>query len=450
MLETCQDSNGRSNAICHATYTVHSLPITHLTESCDTCYLRLCGKVCVMACRSAASVASSQGSPGSNAADTPHLDDYIGRHGSPQRMTSGGSLYTQDQGQDHSVSDAVERNSYQLSQQRSGLWGVESNPSRQPSIVARASSPPRRQQSQSSQLSGILRSASEESSKLRLDQGADPREDTRVDARAEPRVQSGHVRKSPTRAPSRLRESTTEEAEVQYAAPRRDAHQSPARDSSVEEEDRHQRPHEQNPRTSSRAAYGDDEEEQDERQTRRRHSPRGSQPGSQQKLKGSRPHQFHHTAEEYFSRARVREALSPHKGSPHTRPYPTRARILFLHDNCTLADEQEHDQEGGNSQRQHARHLGQGGAQVTHLHLEFFVFTAFSACIHDGQTSTERGCGIAWMHRVVALVVLLINTAEFGSHCHFSHLILRASLSSNAFHSIAISSYPKAHKLRCS
>ena len=313
-----------------------------------------------MACRSATSVASSQGSPGSNAADTPHLDDYIGRHASPQRMTSGGSLYTQDQGRSCGTTDAVERDSRQLSQQTSGLWGVESNPSRQPSIAARAPSPPPRQQSQSSQRSETLRSRSEESSKFRSDLGADPREDTRADARIEPRVQSGHVCKSPTRAPSRLRESTTEEAEVQYAAPSRHAHQSPARDSSAEEDDQPQRHHRQNPKTSCRAADADDDADGHQR----RHSPRGSQPGSRQNLKGSHPHQFHHTAEEYFSRARVREALSPRKGSSHTRQYPTRARILDLHDKYALADEQEDDQEGHVSQRHHARNSGQRGAQV--------------------------------------------------------------------------------------
>ena len=321
---------------------------------------------CVVFCRAASSVASSQGSPGSNAAEAAQLDDYAGRHASPQRIASGRSVITQ--GQDHDISYASGHDSPQLTQQKSGLWGVESTPGSQPSVVARASSPPQRQTSQSSQRSGILRTGSGGSSKYKAESDADSRVEPMVEPRVESRVPSGRAHKSPVRAPSRLRESTTEEAEVHYAHPPRKAHQS-SRDSSAEEEeeDLHQKPYKQKPRALVSVTSTDEEE--DEQQTpRHRHSPRVSQ-ASRQKPKGTttQPHQHYHTAEEYFSRARVREALSPRRQPAHTSQYPAKARVLDLHDNCTLADEQQDDLCCGAYPSQHARDSGRSCAQVCGL-----------------------------------------------------------------------------------
>lgn len=301
-------------------------------------------------CRAASSVASSQGSLNNNAGEAPHLDDYQGRHASPQRMTSGGSVITV--GQDHAIPQAAERDPPQLTHQKSGLWGVESNPSRQSSVGARASSPPQRRQYQSSQCSGILRTGSGRSSR------AEYRAESTVGSRVEPRASPSRGQKSPARAPSRLRESTTEEAEVRYAPPSSNGRQS-LLDSSAEEEeeDSHQKPYKQKHRVSVSGTHVAD----DEGQQSLRRSPRVLQ-ASPQKPNGTitQPHPHYHSAEEYFSRARVREALSPGRGPSHNLQYPAKARILDLHDECTLADEQEDDLRCGADPRD----SGQGSAQV--------------------------------------------------------------------------------------
>ena len=283
-------------------------------------------------------------------------------------MTSGGSVISH--GQDHDIPYAPEHDSHQLPRQKSGLWGMESNPSRQPSIAARASSPPQRQKSQSSQLSGILRTGSGASSKYRaeshvdseVESGVEPRAGSKVEPRVEPRIPERHVHKSPVRAPSRLRESSTEEADVQYAPQPRNTHQS-SRDSSAEEEEEHL--HQKPFKHKLRAEVTTDDEEQT---LRHRHSPRASH-SPRQKLKGTttQPHQHYHTAEDYFSRARVREALSPRRQPAHHRQYPAKARVLDLHDNCAVADEEEDDLCCGASASQRARDSGQDCAQACGL-----------------------------------------------------------------------------------
>ena len=302
-------------------------------------------------CRAASSIAASRGSPGSNAGEAPQLDDYIGRHASPPRVASGTSVVSQ--GQDHATSYAPEHDSPQLPRQKSGLWGVESNPSRQPPIAARAASPPQRQQSHSSQFSGILRTDSGASSKHRAKSDVD----SRVEPRVGSRVSERQMHKAPVRAPSRLRDSSTEEAEVHYAPPSRNAHQS-SQDSSAEEEEEkvHQKPCKQN----FCAEISTDEEV-----PRHRHSPRAPH-ATRHKSKGTTKqlHQYYHTAEEYFSRARVQEALSPHRQPAHHRRYPAKARVLDLHDNCQLADEQEDALCCGANPSQQAGDLGQGSAEV--------------------------------------------------------------------------------------
>lgn len=265
-------------------------------------------------------------------------------------MTSGGSVITI--AQDHDISQPPQLDSPQLTHQKSGLWGFESNPSRQPSIGARASSPSQRRQSQSS---GILRTGSGASSKYR--------DEPHVDSRVEPRASAGLGHKSPVRAPSRLRESTTEEAEVHCAPPPPDGRQS-FRESSAEEEegDLRQKPYKQKHRVSVSGTSVAKEEEDEQQSQRQRPSPNRVLQTSRQKPKGTttQPHQYYHSAEEYFSRARVREALSPGKGPSHTPQYPAKARILDLHDECTLADEQE----DGHLGRADPRDSGQGCAQV--------------------------------------------------------------------------------------
>lgn len=234
---------------------------------------------------------------------------------------------------------------------------MESNSSRQRSSAARASSPPQRQKSQSSQLSGILRTGSGVSSKHRAESD--------VDSQAEPQLEPRtRVHKFPARAPSRLRDSSTEEAELQYAPPAKNAHQSP-QDSSTEEgeENLHQKTYKQKVHAASSA---DDDEEDEQRTLRHRHSARGSPHAPGQNLKGTtpQPHQHYHTAEEYFSRARVREALSPRRQPAPSGQYPAKARILDLHDNCTMADEQEDELRYGFNPSQRARDSGQDCAQV--------------------------------------------------------------------------------------
>lgn len=307
-------------------------------------------------CRAASSVTSSQSSPGSNAAEAPQLDDYIGRHASPQRRKSGVSVTAQ--GQDHGGLCAPQSDSTQQPRQKSGLWGVESNPTRQPSSAARASLPPQRQKSQSSQLSGILRTASGVSSEHRAESDVH----SQVEPQVGPRTR---MHKSPGRAPSRLRDSSTEEAELQYAPPAKNAHQSSG-DSSAEEREEllHQKAYKQKTRAASSADDGDEEDEQETLQ--HRHSTRGSPGAPGQKLRGTtrQPHQHYHTAEEYFSRAKVREALSPRRQPAPSGQYPAKARILDLHDNCTLADEQEDDLRCGFSPSQRAGDSGQDCAQA--------------------------------------------------------------------------------------
>lgn len=266
------------------------------------------------------------------------------------------------QAQDHDIPNAPENDSPQLPRQKSGLWGVESNPSRQASIAAKASSPPQPQKSQSSQPSGILKTGSG-ASEHRTNSDVGCTVESRVEPRVVSRVPEHHMHKSPVRAPSRLRESSTEEAEVCYAPSSRNAHQS-SRDSSAEEEeeDHHQKPYKQEPR----AEVTTDEEEQ--RTLQHRHSPRAAH-APRQKPNGTttQPHQHYHTAEEYFSRARVQEALSPRRQPSHNRQYPAKARILNLHDNCTLADEQEDDLYCKVNASQRARDSGQDRAQVCGL-----------------------------------------------------------------------------------
>lgn len=261
------------------------------------------------------------------------------------------------QGQEHEGACAPESDSPQLPRQKSGLWGVESNPSCQPSIAARASSPPQRQKSQSSQLSGILRTGSGVSSKYRAESDVD----SQAELQLEPRTR---IHKSPARAPSRLRDSSTKEAELRYAPPAKNAHQFAA-DSSAEEgeEKSHQKPYKQKTRAVSSV---DDDEEDEQKTPRNRHSARGSPGAAGQKPKGTtkQPHQHYHTAEEYFSRARVREALSPRRQPAPCGQYPAKARILDLHDNCTLADEQEDDLRCEFNSSPRARDSGQGCAQV--------------------------------------------------------------------------------------
>ncbi len=312
-----------------------------------------------MRCRSGVSVSSSQGNPASNAAEEPQLDDYLGRHASPRRTASAGTALSQGK----RVSDAQELDSAQLSHQKSGLWGVESNPSRQPSVSVRADSPPRRQKSANLELrsspgrqrSGILRTGSSRSSLRGHESNSLP------------------AHKSPSRAPSRLRDSSTD-AEVHYAAEMR--HQSPIREGSSNEEEHRltSRRH----KARSAATESSSEEEEDARQ-HQRHSPRGSQASRRhdslhqrqsprdshpsRQHKATEPPQWpHRTAEKYMSRARVQEALSPRRRQSPTQPYAAKARILDLHDNCTLADE-EQDQLNGD-RHHHARDDRQGGAQV--------------------------------------------------------------------------------------
>ncbi|KAL0038714.1 hypothetical protein WJX79_004605 [Trebouxia sp. C0005] len=260
--------------------------------------------------RSGVSVSSSQGNPASNAAEEPQLDDYLGRHASPRRTASGGTALSQGE----QFTDAQELDSAQLSHQKSGLWGVESNPSRQPSVSVRADSPPRRQKSGTLELrsspgrqrSGILRTGSSGSS-LRGHES-----------------HSLHAHKVPSRAPSRLRDSSTD-VEVQYAA-----------------EFRHQLP--------SRREGSSTEEEHRGLHTSRQH--KATEP----------PHSQYRTAEKYMSRAKVQEALSPQRRHSPTQHHAAKARILDLHNNCTLAAE-EQDQLSGD-RHHHARDSGQGGAQV--------------------------------------------------------------------------------------
>ena len=312
-----------------------------------------------MRCRSGVSVSSSQGNPASNAAEEPQLDDYLGRHASPRRTASGGTALSQGE----QFTDAQELESAQLSHQKSGLWGVESNPSRQPSVSVRADSPPRRQKSGTLELrsspgrqrSGILRTGSSGSS-LRGHES-----------------HSLHAHKVPSRAPSRLRDSSTD-VEVQYAAEFR--HQLPSRreGSSTEEEHRStSRRH-----TAQSAARESSSEEEDARRPQRhgpqgsqasrkhdsldqRHSPRGLHTSRQHKATEP-PHSQYRTAEKYMSRAKVQEALSPQRRHSPTQHHAAKARILDLHNNCTLAAE-EQDQLSGD-RHHHARDSGQGGAQV--------------------------------------------------------------------------------------
>lgn len=312
-----------------------------------------------MRCRSGVSVSSSHGNPASNAAEEPQLDDYLGRHASPCRTASAGTALSQGQ----RFSDAQELDSAQLSHQRSGLWGVESNPSRQPSVSVRADAPPRRQKSGTLELgsspgrqrSGILRTGSSGSS-LRGHES-----------------NSLHVHKSPSRAPSRLRDSGTD-AEVHYTAEMR--HQLPTRreGSSTEEEHRStSRRHKAQP-----AARESSSEEEDARR-HQKHSPQGSQASRKHDSLDQRqsprdlhtswqhkatepPQRQYRTAEKYMRRARVQEALSPRRRPSPTQHYAAKARILDLRDNCTLADE-EQDQLNGD-RHHHARDSRQGGAQV--------------------------------------------------------------------------------------
>lgn len=310
--------------------------------------------------RSGVSVSSSQGNPASNAAEEPQLDDYLGRHASPRRTASAGTALSQGE----RFSDAQELDSAQLSHQKSGLWGVESNPSRQPSVSVRADSPPRRQKSgtldvRSSpghQRSGILRTGSSGSS-LRGHES-----------------NSLHAHKSPGRAPSRLRDSSTD-AEVHYAAEMR--HQLPTRrEGSSTEEEHRSTSHRHKAQSAARESSSSEEENARRHQ---RHSPRGSQASrkhdsldqrqsprdshTSRQHKATEPPQWQcRTAEKYMSRARVQEALSPRRQQSPTQPYAAKARILDLRDNCTLADE-EQDQLNGD-RHHHARDNKQGGAQV--------------------------------------------------------------------------------------
>jgi len=329
----------------------------------------------IMRCRSGVSVSSSQGNPASNAAEEPQLDDYLGRHASPRRTASAGTALSQGE----RVSDAQELDSAQLSHQKSGLWGVESNPSRQPSVSVRADSPPHRQKSGTLELrsspgrqrSGILRTGSSKSS-LR-----------------EYESKSLHAHKSPSRAPSRLRDSSTD-AEVHYAAEMH--HQLPSRREGSSTEEEHRLTSHWHKARSARESSSEEEEEEGARR-HQRHSPRGSQasrkhdsldqrhsprdPHTSRQHKATEPPQWQHqTAEKYMSRARVQEALSPRRRQSPTQPYAAKARILDLHDNCTLADE-EQDQLNGD-RHHHARDGRQGGAQVINsvfsLHAAMLVY----------------------------------------------------------------------------
>lgn len=327
----------------------------------------------MLCCRSGASVTSSQGSPGSNAAEAPQLDDYMGRHASSSRTASAGTALSPK----HQYSGAQEPASAELSHQRLGLWVGESNPSRQSSID-RAKSPPRRQRSESSglgsspqrQKSGILRTGSSGSS-LR------GQED-----------HSAHAHKSPTRGPSRLRDSSTD-AEVHYAAVGRK--QSPVRESSTEEEAcPHSRVH--MPRSVARESSAEEEEER----VGHRHSPRDRHGLRQAAVKVTQvqpQHQHYHTAEKYLSRAGVREALSPRRQPSHTHGYAAKARTLDLQDNCTLADEEQDQVHSRGSPRQHhARDSGQGGAQVSvSTHTAFTAF-AHKVVMHSISVNILRNC----------------------------------------------------------
>jgi len=323
------------------------------------------------------SVSSSQGKPASNAAEEPQLDDYLGRHASPRRTASAGTALSQGE----RFSDAQELDSAQLSHQKSGLWGVESNPSRQPSVSVRADSPPRRQKSGTLELrpspgrqrSGILRTGSSRSS-LRGHES-----------------NSLHAHKSPSRAPSRLRDSSTD-AEVHYAAEMR--HQLPTRreGSSTEEEHRStSRRH----KARSAARESSSEEEEDARR-HQRHSPRGSQASrkhdsldqrqsprdshTSRQHKATEPPQWQYrTAEKYMSRARVQEALSPRRRQSPTQAYAAKARILALRDNCTLADEEQAQLNG--DRHHHSRDSRQGGAQVMNSVMPSLRATLLSYCL---------------------------------------------------------------------
>ena len=271
----------------------------------------------------------------------------MGRHASPRRTASAGAALAPE---DRYLQNALQLDSSQLTHQRSGLWGVESNPSRQESVIARAESPPRRQKSDNlgpgsspqRQKSGILRTASSGSS-LRGQES-----------------HSGHAHKSPARAPSRLKDSSTE-AEVHYASAGRN--QSPVRESSAEEEEQ-QRLRRQPARSLVKESSTDTGDEQSDHRRSPRDLPK-SQHSNATQPQLLPQHQHYHTAEKYMSRARVREALSPRRKLSHTQHYAAKARILDLHDNCTLADEQQNEPHSSCSPRRHpARQTGQGGAQV--------------------------------------------------------------------------------------
>ena len=350
------------------------------------------------------SVSSSQGNPADNTARPAQLDDYVGRHASPPKAAaSDTALSPVDRYLDHALQldsdhpshsrpDQLTQNrtdllsqskSDQLSQQPLGLWGVESSsPSRQQSVVARAELPPQRQKSSISLKSEPAQSG------FRLAQPESLSSSLRVPHHDN---YAGRLHKSPARAPSRLRGVSTE-AEVYCNA---DDSAAPSQESSVEE----LRTHSQQQRSEDCAdeteakqvgrrrgklsshAHDSSSSDGDHRHntaTARRGADHKHSPSKAAALQQNSAQCFQHnsaghasvasqqrySADRYFSKAKVREALSPHKPT-HSQQYTARARVLDLHDNCGPTEEASEERGNRSSPRAHqARAAGQNGAQV--------------------------------------------------------------------------------------
>ena len=349
-------------------------------------------------------MSSSQGSPAYNTAKPAQLDDYMGRHASPAKpAASDTALSPVDRYLDHALqldSDHLSHSrpaqltqnridslsqpkSDQLSQQPLGLWGVEStSPSRQQSVIARAELPPQRQKSSISLKSEPAQSG------FRLAQPESLSSSLRVSHHDN---YAGRLHKSPARAPSRLRGVSTE-AEVYCAA---DDSAVPSQESSAEElrshsrqqrsdncadEEEAQQVERRRGKTGSRSqdSSSSDSDHRHKAATARRVADHKHSPSKAAALQQNSAQSFQHnsaghasgesqqrySADRYFSKARVREALSPRKPT-HSQAYTARARVLDLHDNCGPAEDLSEEMGSRSSPRAHqARAAGQNGAQV--------------------------------------------------------------------------------------
>lgn len=350
-------------------------------QLCKRDSLNVCVR-CSFLChhRSGMSVCSSEGSP---PRQSRNLEDYQGRHSSslPQRTASAGAANMRDETQNsqHGASDTdctdtqQDAQHAQRSQRQSSLWGAESFGGRPLSktVTMQSQGSARRRTDASmdpkqAAAPGLARSKSSSEQQLVQVGQARPRRQQSAVSWTEAQLQASHqaptakARSPVSRHPSRLQQcgsATLSEGQPQDASARSARDMSTSDDSSTDQEqvqhnNRHQHRHQQQAVQPMQSVGA-------------RAFPRSPKTAEDYMRRAGYRTQQQRTAE---SQTQQSQHMGQKPKSPvRSLPYAAKARILDLHDGCTLADAEQtlsSGRGGGYSPARGDRRDGQGGAGV--------------------------------------------------------------------------------------